>query len=104
MKLSTKGQYAVRAMLDLALHFGEGPVLLRDIAKRQEISDIRTRIIYLDDDVIKEAFYVECIWYWKGSDKVLREAHAHDFDEVIAFWGTNLEDPHDLGKNRFMVR
>ena len=39
MKLSTKGQYAVRAMLDLALHYGEGPVLLKDVAKRQEISE-----------------------------------------------------------------
>ncbi|MCJ7522005.1 MAG: Rrf2 family transcriptional regulator [Dehalococcoidia bacterium] len=39
MKLSTKGRYATRAMLDLALHFGEGPIFLKDIAKRQEVSD-----------------------------------------------------------------
>jgi len=39
MKLSTKGRYATRAMLDLALHIGEGPVLVKDIAKRQELSD-----------------------------------------------------------------
>ena len=39
MKLSTKGRYATRAMLDLALHFGEGPVFVKDIAKRQEVSD-----------------------------------------------------------------
>jgi len=39
MKLSTKGRYGTRAMIDLALHYGQGPVLLKDIAKRQEISD-----------------------------------------------------------------
>ncbi len=39
MKLSTKGRYGARAMLDLALHYGEGPIPLRDIAKRQEISE-----------------------------------------------------------------
>lgn len=39
MKLSTRGRYGVRLMLDLALHYGEGPILLRDIAERQEISE-----------------------------------------------------------------
>lgn len=39
MKLSTKGRYSVRLMLDLALHYGEGPILLKDIARRQDISE-----------------------------------------------------------------
>jgi Rrf2 family cysteine metabolism transcriptional repressor len=38
MKLSTKGRYGLRALLDLALHQGEGLVLLKDIARRQEFS------------------------------------------------------------------
>jgi len=38
MKLTTKGRYAVTAMLDLALHGAEGPVSLADISARQEIS------------------------------------------------------------------
>ncbi len=38
MKLSTRGRYGTRALLELALHQGEGPVLLRDIARRQQIS------------------------------------------------------------------
>jgi len=38
MKLSTKGRYATRALLDLALHQEEEPVLLKDIAQRQQIS------------------------------------------------------------------
>ncbi|MTV49729.1 Rrf2 family transcriptional regulator [Heliobacillus mobilis] len=39
MKLSTKGQYGVRAMFDLAQHFGQGPVSLKLVAERQDISE-----------------------------------------------------------------
>ena len=38
MRLTTKGRYAVTAMLDLALHEGQRPVTLQDIAMNQEIS------------------------------------------------------------------
>ena len=38
MKLTTKGRYAVTAMLDLALHAQKGPVPLADISQRQGIS------------------------------------------------------------------
>jgi len=38
MKLTSKGRYAVTAMLDLALHSKHGPVSLADISQRQDIS------------------------------------------------------------------
>ena len=38
MKLSTKARYALRAMIELALHEGEGPQLLRDVASAQRVS------------------------------------------------------------------
>lgn len=38
MKLTTKGRYAVTAMLDLALRFDQGAVTLAEIARRQGIS------------------------------------------------------------------
>ncbi|MCW4627606.1 MULTISPECIES: Fe-S cluster assembly transcriptional regulator IscR [Marinomonas] len=38
MRLTTKGRYAVTAMLDLALHSDKGPVSLSDISNRQGIS------------------------------------------------------------------
>ena len=37
MKISTKGRYALRMLLDLAQNQGEGYVTLKDIAARQEI-------------------------------------------------------------------
>ncbi len=38
MRLTTKGRYAVTAMLDLAIHFDKGSVTLADISRRQGIS------------------------------------------------------------------
>ncbi len=38
MKISTKGRYALRLMLDLAEHKNDGYIALKDIAKRQSIS------------------------------------------------------------------
>lgn len=39
MKLSTKGRYGLKAMFELALHEGKGPIPLKIIAERQELSD-----------------------------------------------------------------
>jgi Rrf2 family cysteine metabolism transcriptional repressor len=43
MKISTKGRYGTRVLLDLALRGGKGPVPLKDIARRQQIS-----LLYLE--------------------------------------------------------
>ncbi|MGN0507135.1 MAG: RrF2 family transcriptional regulator [Lachnospiraceae bacterium] len=39
MKISTKGRYALRLMLDIALNEQNGPVKIKDVAERQEVSD-----------------------------------------------------------------
>ena len=41
MRISTKGRYALRLMLDLAEHQGDGCVSLKDVAQRQDISSMR---------------------------------------------------------------
>jgi len=38
MRISTKGRYGLRILLDVAMHQKEGPVALRDISRRQDIS------------------------------------------------------------------
>ena len=38
MKISTKGRYALRMLIDLAEHEGDGFIALKDIAERQNIS------------------------------------------------------------------
>ena len=43
---------------------------------------------------------MECVWIWPGPElyptKAEPRAHAHDFDEVITFFGTDFKDPYDL--------
>lgn len=39
MKISTKGRYGVRAMGELALYYGQGPLPLKEIAEKQGISE-----------------------------------------------------------------
>lgn len=39
MRISSKGEYGLRALFDLALHVGQGPVRSRDIAERQAIDE-----------------------------------------------------------------
>ena len=39
MKISTKGRYALRIMIDLALNVDKGPIRVKDIANRQGISE-----------------------------------------------------------------
>jgi Rrf2 family protein len=39
MKISTKGRYGLRVLLDIAAHQEKGPVILRDISARQAISE-----------------------------------------------------------------
>jgi hypothetical protein len=63
------------------------------------------RVLYLDSDVAEGAFYMECVWVMPrpagapmpGGRRVGTEPHTHDYDEVIAFIGTDLNDPYDLG-------
>ena len=38
MKLSTRGRYGTRLMIDLAQHYADGPIPLAEIAKRQDLS------------------------------------------------------------------
>lgn len=58
MKISTKGRYALRMMLDLALYENQEPVRLKDIAARQEIS-----LKYLEQiiSVLQKGGYVKSI-------------------------------------------
>jgi len=58
MRLSTAGRYALRAMVDLASHAGEGPVLRQEIAERQEISGHYLAHLFLK---LKDAGLVESI-------------------------------------------
>ena len=57
-----------------------------------------TRLMSVDDEIVNGFFYVDCNWLWSGSaEDTAEKPHAHSFDEVIGFVGSNRDDPHDLG-------
>lgn len=58
MKVSTKGRYALRLMLDLATHSSGEPIRLKDVAGRQQISEK-----YLEQiiSIISKAGYVRSV-------------------------------------------
>jgi hypothetical protein len=60
------------------------------------LPQISIPLTYLDKNKIEGGLYAECMWFHKGSDATM-EAHSHDWDEIIGFYGSNPEDYHDLG-------
>ncbi len=60
-----------------------------------DLNEYLTTVTYMDDEYVKGSLQIDCCWFWKGSDYG-PQAHTHDFDEVLAFYGSNPEDPFDL--------
>lgn len=81
MRLTTKGRYAVTAILDLALHHDSGPVSLADIAGRQGIS-----LSYLEQlfSAMRKAGLVRSIRGPGGGYRLNRDAADIAVVDVIA--------------------
>ncbi|NLE08638.1 MAG: cupin domain-containing protein [Dehalococcoidales bacterium] len=57
-----------------------------------------THLMQVDSEVVKDMFYADAVWLWKGaSSEKIEEPHVHDFDEVIAFIGSDQANPKSLG-------
>src|SRR5512139_1650706 len=58
-----------------------------------------TRVFYLDSKVIEGANYVEVVWFLPTDkkDNASPDPHAHDYDEIVGFFGSDPQNPHDLG-------
>lgn len=80
MKISTKGRYALRLMLDLAVHSQGNPVSLKDIAKRQEISDKYLEQIIA---VLHKAEFVRSIRGAQGGYVLTREPEAYTVGMIL---------------------
>lgn len=80
MKLSTKGRYAVTAMLDLALHSGSGPTSLSEISGRQDIS-----LSYLEQlfSKLRKANLVDSIRGPGGGYELQRSANHITIADVV---------------------
>ena len=80
MKISTKGRYALRLMLDLALYEGQEPVRLRDVAERQEIS-----LKYLEQiiSVLQKARYVKSIRGPQGGYHLMKKPEDYTVGMIL---------------------
>ncbi|SDF10764.1 RrF2 family transcriptional regulator [Sporolituus thermophilus] len=80
MKLSTKGRYGVAAMYDLALHYGQGPISLKNVAKRQGISEH-----YLEQlmGILRKAGYVKSIRGAQGGYTLTKDPAEITVGDII---------------------
>ena len=80
MKLTTRSRYGARLMLDLARHFGQGPVHLKDVANREGIS-----VKYLEQLIIplKKNGLVTSVQGPKGGHILARPPESISFAEII---------------------
>ncbi len=86
MKLSTKGRYSVTALYELALHYGEGAVPLKNISMNQGISEN-----YLEQLMVplRKAGLVKSIRGAQGGYMLAREPEKVTIGEII----TTVEGP-----------
>jgi len=86
VKLSTKGRYGVAAMYDLALHYGQGPISLKNVAKRQGISEH-----YLEQlmGTLRKAGYVQSIRGAQGGYTLTKDPAQITVGDII----TIMEGP-----------
>lgn len=80
MKLSTKGRYGVAAMYDLALHYGQGPISLKSVAQRQEISEH-----YLEQlmGILRKAGFVKSIRGAQGGYSLTKHPAVISVGDII---------------------
>ncbi|MBI2886281.1 MAG: Rrf2 family transcriptional regulator [Chloroflexi bacterium] len=80
MKVSMKGDYGVRALVDLAEHYGQGPVQSRDIAERQYIPEP-----YLDQllTTLRKAGFIHSRRGPQGGHALARNPASINLSEVI---------------------
>ena len=80
MKISTKGRYALLLSLDLARHDSDAPVMIKDIASRQDISDK-----YLEQIIssLNKAGYVKSIRGPQGGYKLARDPESYTVGMIL---------------------
>lgn len=80
MRISTKGRYALRLMLDLALNSSGEPIRLKDVAKRQEISEK-----YLEQiiSILNKAGYVRSIRGPQGGYVLQRQPSEYTVGMIL---------------------
>ena len=100
MRVSTKGRYAIRFMLDLALHNTGEPVRIKDVSGRQGISDK-----YLEQvvSILNKAGFVRSIRGPQGGYVLTRDPKDYTMGQILRLtagddWRRSRYKPHNEGE------
>ncbi|NLO47948.1 MAG: hypothetical protein GX111_06480 [Clostridiales bacterium] len=87
------GQYAKYFIQELKEPADMGTPEFRELYNK-----FAKRVLWMDSDVCQGAFQMNTAWYFSvpERDPIFTE-HVHDYDELIGFYGSNPDDPYDLG-------
>lgn len=88
MKLSTRSTYGVRLMAILALRYGHGPVLLREVAERESISEKYLGQIVMP---LRSAGLIRSVRGARGGYALAREPKRINFKEIVEVLEGGLE-------------
>src|SRR6185295_12423575 len=88
MRISTKGDYGVRALIELSHHYGQGPIQSSEIAARQSIPEP-----YLDQllTTLRRAGFIRSVRGPQGGHALIRRPEELPVSEVV----TSLEGSLD---------
>jgi len=87
MKLSTKGRYGMRLMIDIASHYDGRPILLKDIAKRQDVSE---KYLWHLIDSLKIAGLVNSTRGARGGYSLARQPSQISLNDIVLATEGNL--------------
>lgn len=96
MKISTKGRYAVRLLLDLALYNTKDPIALKDIAKRQGISEKYLEQIIA---ILNKAGYVRSIRGAQGGYVLAKNPEDYTVGGILRLTEGDLTPVSCVGQN-----
>jgi mannose-6-phosphate isomerase-like protein (cupin superfamily) len=68
---------------------------MADTSKFKE-GEVVAPVIFIDSNSVPGSFYAEYVFYRKASDGSPPEHSHDDSDEILMFFGSDLEHPHDL--------
>ena len=97
MVISSKGRYALRVMVDLAEHGGDGYVSMRDVARRQEISDKYAGQIMT---LLSRAGLVDGVTGKGGGYRLTRRPEEYPLGEILRLTEGSLAPVACLDRNK----
>jgi Rrf2 family protein len=80
MRVSTKGDYGIRALIELAHHYGEGPIQSGEIASRQSVPEAYLEQLLI---VLRKAGFIRSVRGPQGGHALIRDPYEVKLSQVL---------------------